>query len=253
VARESRENRQHASLRALTDTEYNQSALLSLDHIKGTMLVAKKLQDLIDKHTAEPDGPQKRGNINTVLDYILAHIALLEGVQLSKRPLHSLRDIQTPEQADACGISHKNISLIWKCLISINRSKDTIPIGHESQLADQARTLQRQAEAEKAAEQEAQHTIGALTRRKQRVEAHVKARHTFFPDLAAYSDHIYLGEIYRKVTENEAQIDVRKHLGSSAEKPPQKMAKKPRTADRGSKETELSKQNRMLAEKIRGM
>ena len=244
-----RENRQSSALRTLSEAEINQCVLITLDHIKGTMLAAQKLQDVIAKHTTPPDGPQKRGNINTALDYIIAHIFLLDGVKLSKKPLHDLRAVNTPEQADACGISHKNLSMLWKCLLSIQKSGDTIPLGNETQLFDRARTMTKHAEEDQKAEQEAQQTRDALKQRKKRLDAHSEARHAFFPDLAVYSDHEHLGELYRKVHgsgENDGESEVRKPLG--IEQGGESVARKdgPRTADRGTGMSKMAKENMRL-------
>ena len=253
AARETRENRQSAALMVLTETEINQCALLSLDHIKGTLLAAKKLNALIEKHIDPPEGFQKRGNVNTILDYIIAHIFALDGVKISKKPLHTLRDIRTPDHADTCGISHKNLSLIWKCLLSMHRSLDTLPLGDEIQLFDRAREMTKVAEANKKAEDNAKQIIAALDLRKRRITSHVQARHAFFPDLSVYSDHEPLGEILRKVSENEgkgADVKGRAPLGIKGEKGPEKKKSVARAAGRGSRDTKLGRENRMLADRL---
>ncbi len=256
AVREARDNRQHAVLKSMTDTELNQSALLSIDHIRGILLVAQKLNDLITKHTTPRDGQTKSGNINTVLDYILAHIFLLEGIKMSKKPLHDLRAVHTPEHADTCGISHKNLSLLWKCLISIHKSGDSIPLGDEVQLFDRVRTMTKHAEDNKKDEDEAKQKLGALQNRQRRLDSHVKARHAFYPDLAIYSDHIHLGEISRNLAEKDAgntSIEGGISLGMEGGKGAKMAGKKSRTADRGPRESKNARAIRALAEKAVGL
>jgi ribosomal protein S15P/S13E len=256
AVREARDNRQHAVLKSMTDTELNQSALLSIDHIRGTLLVAQKLNDLITKHTTPRDGQTKSGNINTVLDYILAHIFLLEGIKISKKPLHDLRAVHTPEHADTCGISHKNLSLLWKCLISIHKSGESIPLGDEIQLFDRTRTMTKHAEDNKKDEDDAKQKLGTLQNRQRRLDAHIKARHAFFPDLAIYSDHIHLGEISRNLAKNDAgdtSVEGGISLGTGSGKGAKMAGKKSRTGDRGKKESKTARLNRELAERIVGL
>jgi ribosomal protein S15P/S13E len=256
AVREARDNRQHAVLKSMTDTELNQSALLSIDHIRGTLLVAQKLNDLITKHTTPRDGQTKSGNINTVLDYILAHIFLLEGIKISKKPLHDLRAVHTPEHADTCGISHKNLSLLWKCLISIHKSGESIPLGDEIQLFDRTRTMTKHAEDNKKDEDDAKQKLGALQNRQRRLDAHIKARHAFFPDLAIYSDHIHLGEISRNLAKNDAgdtSVEGGISLSMEGGKGAKMAGKKSRTGDRGKKESKNAILIRQLAEKVVGL
>jgi hypothetical protein len=204
-AQEARENRQDSILRSLTEAEINEAALLVLDHTKGVLKTALRLQALIDKHIENPEDGSKRGNVNTVLDYVRAHINMLEGVSLSKKPLQDLRYIRTAKAANACGISHKNLSMIWKCLISIHKSGTALPIGQEAKLADLAATMQLQADYDREAEKEAEASLGPRDKERRRRAAHAEARRAMFPDLSLYPGDEPISSKYRRSREFEAE------------------------------------------------
>jgi hypothetical protein len=200
-----KEQRIDDMLQPFTEQEKRDSAMLSIDHIQGILLVSATLQDVLDAHTrAVPTGRilTRSGKINTMLDYILAHIHLLHGVKLSKKPLQDLRAIHTDDDADACGISHKNICLIWTCLLSIKKSGARAPIGNEKQIAALAETMSRDAHAQ---EKEAQNAAGLkpnLKKAPKRIRK--EARSAFFADNPTVNKNQSLGQHYRKVEENKS-------------------------------------------------
>lgn len=155
---------------------------LHTDPDKGILAAAKKLQDFLQAHTEATPG-QRTGTINTALDYILAHIFMLEDAKLSKRPLHDLRNIYTEEQAATCGISYRNLAMIWKCLLSLEKSRKTgkLPIGHEPRLADLAATMMRDAQKAREEEAAARETLSRAKIKSKRLEHSEQARKAFFP------------------------------------------------------------------------
>jgi predicted DNA binding CopG/RHH family protein len=190
-------------LQPFTEQEKRDSAMLSIDHTQGILLVSATLQDVLDAHIrAIPTGriPTRSGKINTMLDYILAHIHLLHGVKLSKKPLQDLRAIHTEDDANACGISHKNICLIWTCLLSIKKSGARIPIGNENQIAALAETMSRDAHAQEKEARAAANITPTLKKAPKRIRK--EARSAFFADNPNINKHQSLGLHYREVEEN---------------------------------------------------
>lgn len=187
-------------LQPFNEQEVRDSAVLSLNHIQGLRTVSSALQRILDDHTRPITTgviPRRSGKINTVLDYILAHIHLLHGVKISKRPLQDLRAIHTDEDADECGISHKNICLIWSCLLSIQKNEARVPIGDEKQLAALAETMSRDAHAR---DKEDQNNTTKLRKAPRSIRK--TARDAFFPDSPELNKYKSLGQHYREVEEN---------------------------------------------------
>ena len=113
------------------------AACLPLDPDKGLVSVARKLRETVDWHVG--------GSRGTVWKYLLARIYLLEGVRLSQRPLQDIWAIHTAEQARACGISYRNLALVFGGLVAIEADRGALPFGHEPRFADLAATLLRDA------------------------------------------------------------------------------------------------------------
>jgi hypothetical protein len=145
---------------------------LPLDPNRGILMVARKLRSVIKSHVEDAAG-RRTGSIATVLQYMTAHIYLLDGVALSQRPLHDLRSAETEDHAEACGISYRNIALIWKCLLSME--KGGLPLGNEPRLADLATMMQRDA---KRFHDENRKDSGAVLRKKRRENVR-QARYIF--------------------------------------------------------------------------
>jgi hypothetical protein len=206
-ARRKAEKEKHVEdmLQPFTEQEIQDSATLSIDHIQGILMVSNTLQDVLDAHTrAIPTGRilTRSGKINTMLDYILAHIHLLHGVKLSKKPLQDLRAIHTEDDADACGISHKNTCLIWTCLLSIKKSGARIPLGNEKQIAALAETMSRDAHAQDKEARAAEGSTPNFKKAPRRIRK--EARNAFFPDSPDINKHQSLGQHYRKVEESKS-------------------------------------------------
>lgn len=155
---------------------------LPIDPDKGILAAAKKLHAFLRAHTEATPG-KRTGTVNTALDYILAHIFLLEDAKLSKRPLHDLRNIHTEEQAATCGISYRNLAMIWKCLVSLEKSKKTgnLPIGNEPRLADLAATMVKDALKAREEEAAARETLSRAKIKSRRLAHSEQARKAFFP------------------------------------------------------------------------
>jgi hypothetical protein len=226
----------------LNADELQESALLATDHVAGTLKVAQLLEKTIDAHTKLPafGAPAHRvGKINTMLDYIVAHIFLRSGVKMSKKPLQDLRAVNTREDADACGISYKNLTLVWSCLLYIQRSKEALPFGDEKAMAAMAHNMDSDAKTMWAEEK-------TTKRRKGQKLANTRnARATFFPTLKVCDKGESVAQRLRRVEENK--------LLSVAESGEDVS----RTADHGGfapeddgEETDLGKENRRLIEML---
>lgn len=146
---------------------------LPLDPVPGLLGAARLLRETISWHVGDGTG-HRSGSVSTVLNYIVARTYLLEGVRLSLRPLQDLRALQTAEQAAACGISYRNLSLIVKCLSAMTAERESLPFGHEPRLADLAATMRRDAERRS----ESLNDAGAKIRA-QRLENAQAGRHVF--------------------------------------------------------------------------
>lgn len=227
---------------------------LHTDPDRAILHAAKKLHTLVEKHTRTPDGT-RTGNINTLMDYVLAHIFLLEGVKLSKKPLHDLRNIHTETHAEQSGISHRNLAFIWKALCSIEKSKQ-LPIGNEPRLADLATNMTKQAERLLKQEQEAQETLTPTQRKNNRNEHLKAARKAMFPNLNTtdIEANIPVGEIYRQVqkAENDAKSGENNLWvqESGGEEQGEEIAD--RGPGTGGKKSKLYKENERLIKKLSG-
>lgn len=141
------------------------AACLPLDPDKGLVSVARKLRDVVDWHAG--------GSRGTVWKYILARIYLLEGVKLSQRPLQDIWAIHTVDQARACGISYRNLALVFGCLVAIEADRDALPFGREPRFADLAATLLRDA----VRQHEGVEVMDGAAARGLRLESANQARH----------------------------------------------------------------------------
>lgn len=171
------QNRRDEFLNSLTEAQIDQCALISVDPDKGILLVARKLQKIIDAHVENTEGP--KGKINTIMDYITAHILMLDDVQMSKKPIHDLRRVHTEEDAALCGISHRNLSLIWKCVLSISKDMDKGAIGNETELAALAAEIRQDAEKMRQEQKDAAQTLSRATVKQNRLQYARQARRVF--------------------------------------------------------------------------
>lgn len=231
-------DRRNDALHDLTEEEIDQCALLSVDPDKGLKLAAAKLNRLIDLHTQPREG-QRKGNINTLMDYILAHIFLLEDTKLSKKPIHDLRRVNTEEDAAKCGISHRNLALIWKCILSMEKNITTL-IGQEDHLAQLARDYTREALNARKEEKEAQQTLSRSAAKKQRLQYASNARQAF--NIPPVNSQVQTRAADRG---NENSVDFSVYEGDEA-----------RIADRGSRgeseEERIANENKGLIKKLGG-
>jgi len=87
------------------------------------------------------------GSIMILQDYIRARIEFSHGIALSNMPLHSLRDIQTIEQAKRANPSFKIVAAILYTLSAL-AAADSFPWGKDQDLLDTIKDIRAQQKAE---------------------------------------------------------------------------------------------------------
>lgn len=111
------------------------------DPTRAILMAGQYTASCVQKHA------DAGGSIMIFQDYLRTRIEFSHGITLSNMPLHSLRDIQTPEQAKRANPSFKNVAAILYTLSAL-AAADSFPWGNDQDLLDTVKDIRAHQKAE---------------------------------------------------------------------------------------------------------